>query len=86
MLGIAEPSRLHVALLSSAVTGADVEELIRFTGWPADEIRGMVTIFEEKGIWKDGKVYANWFGSDGGLNFVLDCAVVDGLVQRVRDE
>lgn len=77
-----EAFQAGLVLLSSAFLGPCVGDIASFTKVPEEKISAWASNLERGGIWRGGKVYAEWFGKDGGVAFLCDTLVMQGLLQR----
>ena len=77
-----ETFKRDVIMLSSAVVGPIIRELIAFTGYDRAFVQETGRRCRDAGIWKRGKVDAEWFGENGGIAFCCDSLVVAGLLER----
>ena len=78
--------KASVVLLSSAVVGPSIERLAKFTGYPRSLISEFSKRLRENGIWKGGKIYANWLDPHGGVDFICDSMVAVGWMARSKGE
>lgn len=70
-------------LLASLVVGPSVEKVAAFLGLPRPEVLKRATRLRANGVWRGGKVRADWFDDkSGGVAFWCDCAVAEGLLVR----
>lgn len=72
-------------LLSAAEVGPDLERIIEFTGLDREFVQPRFERLVAEKIFSvsDGVIYANWADEEnGGLSFILDIAVAQGLVTR----
>lgn len=76
-----------VILLSSLVVGTSIKALHKFTGIHAEFIRERSKRLRKGRVWVGGKVDCNeWFEGGGGIAFICDCLVADGLLNRVKEK
>lgn len=89
-----------IVLLASAYVGSFVRTLAKFCGVSEWYVRRLAVPLRRDGIWgtpNTGKVFANWFPEEGGLDpvtdeimeecvmsFILDVLVATGTLKRVR--
>lgn len=78
--------KASVVLLSSAVVGPNIKRLVEFTGYPRSLISEFSKRLRENGIWKGGRIYANWLDPDGGIEFICDSMVAVGWLARSKGE
>lgn len=72
----------YLILLSSIVVGPNIKKIAKFAHIPRESVRERSVNLRQNGVWKQGKVYAEWFEKDGGIAFVCDSMVADGLLKR----
>lgn len=77
-----EAFRAGLVLLSSAFLGPSIPDISDFTGVPEEQISEWASNLERSGIWRGGKVYVDWFDKDGGVAFLCDTLVMQGLLKR----
>lgn len=75
--------RAAVVLLSSAHVGPNIRRLSKFTGYRSGEIAEFGRRLRKSGIWTGSKVYAGWFGEDGGIAMACDINIALGYIERV---
>lgn len=72
-----------VILLSGLVVGANVSAVARFTGYSFDFVHRVGRRLVRADIWDAGITRCDWFDEEGGgLSFVMDVCVAQGLVGR----
>jgi hypothetical protein len=72
-----------VILLSSLVVGTSIKALHKFTGIPAACIRDRSRRLRAGKVWVGGKIDCDeWFEDGGGVAFICDCMVADGIMNR----
>jgi hypothetical protein len=79
-------AKTAIVMLAAAIIGQEIQALSDFTGIPEAFIQERAERLIENGVWKDGKIYADWFGKDGTIAFVLDVMVAEGEIVRVPAE
>ena len=77
-----EAFQAGVVLLSSAFLGPHVGAIAKFTKITEDTVCKFASNLERGGVWRAGKVYADWFKKDGGVAFLCDTLVAQGMLQR----
>lgn len=78
-----EAFKAQVVLLASAVIGPGIDGLRKFTGYPRSLLAKFNHNLRKSGVWRNGKVCANWDDEkDGGISFGLDTCVALGLMER----
>jgi hypothetical protein len=79
-----DPGVRYCALcLASAIVGADRARVAEFTGYDRAFVDPAADRLEAAGVWRDGRVHANWFAEDeGGLALLMDSLVAQGLATR----
>lgn len=82
-----ETSMESQVLLASAVVGPNLKRISKFLGINRRKSGGHLSVISQNlrksRIWHGGKVAGGgWFEKDGGLEFVLDCAVAHGFIER----
>lgn len=79
-----ESYQIAAVLLASAALGPDADRIAKFTGYSRDWVRKLSTRLRGQGIWKGGRVYAEWQDPEnGGAAFWLDVCVGRGFMDRV---
>lgn len=73
-----------VMLLAALEVGPDEQKVAEFTGIPLDYIRPRAERLRANGVWKNGKTHCEWFAKDGGVAFVMDVCVAEGLMGRTK--
>ena len=74
-----------VVMLVALREGQNVRNLVRFTGYDAEFVKGLAGRLRENKIWARGKTEGDWFKKPlGGLNFWLDVAAGLGMLRRAR--
>lgn len=69
-------------LLASAIVGAFPEKVANAFGWEVSRVIPYAKRLRKSGIWRNGKVYADWDGEDGGIGFCCDVNVALGFMER----
>lgn len=77
-------TRMGAILLASALVGPNIRRIARFLCLPRRVVAGASDCAREQGIWRGGKVCANWFGANGGAELVADTCVLLGWMDRVN--
>ncbi len=71
-------------LLASAQVGASPEKVRKLIGITREDARALASKARKAGLWVGRKVAgAEWFEKDGGTAFVMDCLVLEGILERV---
>jgi hypothetical protein len=60
----------------------DVRKLAKFTGVSVGLVNKFAHNLRKNGVWKGRKIYADWFGENGGIEFNLDTCVAIGWMER----
>jgi len=76
--------KIAVLLLASALIGANMRRLSKFTGYPLKFIRAIARRCRKNKVWIGGRVNSEpWFEKKlGGINFWLDVCVGKGYVRK----
>lgn len=78
-----EGDQAQLVMLAALQIGQNRRKLHQFTGISASIIAKFAHNLRKSGVWKNGKVYADWFDEEeGGLAFALDTNVALGLIER----
>jgi hypothetical protein len=72
-----------VLLLSALQVGANINRLVKFTGYPKNFVRERAQRCRQNGIFQGGKVACEWFDKDnGGIGLRCDVLVAEGVLER----
>lgn len=74
--------KAQVVMVSSLQVGPNVSRLAAFTGISKELITNFSRNLRKNGVWRGTRVYANWFETDGGIDFLLDTNVALGCIER----
>lgn len=74
----------YLILLSSAIVGPNIKKIAKFAHIPRKDVRERAVNLRKNKVWVGGHVYAEWFEKDGGIAFICDALVADGLVKRAE--
>ena len=78
-----EDFQATLTLLASTRVGPNIKKIVTVTGVPTRMVSAFAANLRKNGVWKNGKIYANWADEkDGGIEFILDCLVARGLMDR----
>lgn len=69
-------------LLASSMVGPDSVKIARILMYPVETVLAFGEALTRNGIWRDGKVHADWSGENGGLAFWVDVCVALGWLSR----
>lgn len=73
-----------LVLLASLAVGPEIKRIAKFTGLRRDLVAWYSRNLRASGVWKRGKIYADWFDEEnGGVALLLDASVAQGYVKRV---
>lgn len=73
----------QMVMLAATEVGPDVTKISKFIGLPYAMVRPIVANLNKAGIFKRGKIRANWADeNEGYLSFLLDSMVGAGLLER----
>lgn len=76
-------SESALVLLSAAVVGANIDRVHKFTSIPRERVREYAGRLRESGIWAGGHLHVDWQDEEnGGIAFLMDTLVADGLLAR----
>lgn len=81
-----ETFKAGVVLIASLRVGPNIRKLAKFTGYPYALIAKFAHNLRKSRVWRGGRVYANWFEKDGGVDFALDTGVAVGWMTRTPNE
>lgn len=82
---LSEEDRRGVIMLACAAYGFDAVTLANeLQGYDRSEIVDTLRRLRRNGILRQGKLNVDWFGKCGGLAFLLDVMVINGLLVRSR--
>jgi hypothetical protein len=74
-------------ILASAFVGPNADRVAKFLECPRAPVRETARVLRKNKIWDGTQVRGNWFDpSDGGLDFILDWCVAEGLMNRAEDK
>jgi hypothetical protein len=77
-----------LVLLGSMIVGGD--DALALSLWskvPLEQVQEFGERLRANGVWKDGKVHANWLDEkEGGVSFILDVFAAVGMVEQREDE
>jgi hypothetical protein len=73
-------ARLMLTAATEGVFNADV--LAGLVGLPRSFVRKRIKNLRDNGVFKDGKVYCEWFDKNGGIAFWMDVCVAEGWMGR----
>lgn len=71
-----------VILLASAIVGPNITKIMKFTGYSRAEVSKRAKNCRKNKIWVKDKVSCDWLDENGGIAFICDCMVADGILQR----
>ena len=78
-----EEFKATVVLLASAFLGPNQMKLAKFTGYPRTLIAKFNRNLRDGGVWRHGRVCADWFDDEkGGVALILDTCVAVGRMKR----
>lgn len=69
-------------ILAALVVGPNVKKIATFLEIPRLSVAKRAKNLREQKVWIGNKIHANWDGEDGGVSFIADCLVADGLLAR----
>jgi CRP-like cAMP-binding protein len=72
----------YLILLASVVVGPNIKKIAKFTQIPREEVQKRGKNLRANGVWTRNKVACEWFEEHGGVAFIADSLVADGLVER----
>lgn len=73
-------------LLASIQVGTSVERVRKLIGIRQSDARDLAKKAIAAGLWVDDKVAgAEWFEENGGTALIMDCLVLEGLLELVHD-
>jgi len=79
--------KAQVILLASTEVGPDIDKLYEFTGIRRHFIQACAERLEANGIWRQGKIYAEWTDPElGETAFFCDVCVALGHLTRVTQK
>jgi hypothetical protein len=79
-------------LLTALQVGANLKRCCRFMkikpySWEYGKIHKFRNNLHRSGVWKNGKIYADWFDKKtGGVAFIYDVCVCLGTIKRSKNE
>jgi hypothetical protein len=80
-----EGYKAAAVLLASVNVGPDQERIAKALGYPRSLVSRFSSNLRKCGVWRNGKVYADWDDPEtGGCAFWLDVCVALGLLERSR--
>lgn len=80
-----EANQAQIVMLAALEVGLDERRLRKFTGINSSLIAKFAHNLRKAGIWRRGKVYANWADEkEGGIAFICDTLVAQGFLERSR--
>lgn len=80
-----EGYKAAAVLLASLEIGPNPIEIGKALGYPRSLLSKFNYHLRRNGIWKQGKVRANWDDPEEGMiNFWLSCLVAQGLMEKAR--
>lgn len=71
-----------LVLICSAFKGPNADRIANFIGRPRSEVRVIGNRLRDNLVWLGNKVNCDWFGKDGGVAFMCDVCVAQGLLAR----
>lgn len=77
-----EGDQAAILLLSATQVGTSVAALTEFTKLPRAKVQQFVGRLRKNGVFKGGKISADWFGENGGIAFHCDVLVATGMLER----
>lgn len=80
-----EAYKATVVLLSSLEVGPHIQRLKKFTGYPRELLMKFSHFLRKNGVWRGGRVYADWFDEkEGAAALIMDSLVAQGMMERSR--
>jgi hypothetical protein len=77
----------YLILLSSVVVGPNIKKISKFARIPRSRVIDRARRLRSNGVWVGPKVHCEWMDEEaGGISFIADALVADGLVNRVTKE
>jgi len=77
-------ARAMAVLLAACVIGPSANRIARFLRLPRRQVRTWGRTARRSGIWRGGRVDADYFEKDGSLSLALDGAVLQGYLKRSK--
>lgn len=77
-----DTGRAQIVLISALEVGPNQRKIAKFTGLSLPIVAKFAHNLKKNGVWKNGKVYADWFEENGGISFNLDTCVALGWLDR----
>lgn len=72
----------YLILLSSLTCGPNIKRIANFLGISRQKVAERSRRLRKNGVWSGPRLRCVWFEKHGGIAFVMDAAVADGLMQR----
>lgn len=80
-----EQRDVGLVLLAALRVGTSIRALVEATGLPRATVSKVVWLARGNKIFVKGKIHGNWDDEqEGGLAFVMDAMVCEGLLRRTR--
>ncbi len=81
-----EAFKVACILLASAFEGADSIKIGKLLKLPVKDIKKYEANLRKNNVWKENKVYCDWFNNEtGSISFWLDVNVALGYVEKSQE-
>lgn len=72
----------YMILLAGLAVGPNIKKIAHFLGLPREKVAERGRRLRKNGVWVGARITDGWFAKDGGITFIMDACVAEGLMTR----